>query len=454
MVLYILLTGIHPFDLTGDSSDAELKQKILQGRMPPLRESALTAHLSDDAINVIEKLLTYNPRKRLTAHELLEHPWVRGETASRQKMVGSDQRLSKFEAKIFGDLVNLGIRRDSVDKRLSLIQAAFINLSKEAGTPLSMTNFTALLSENMKSRYFPRGHNIYREGDLGEHMYFLNSGAVEVYTKDGSVHAQLGAGDFFGEGALVHPKKIRNASIRCLTPVHTIEVPRETFEKYMATNEDAKLTILEVDKLRRSNRAQRLLRLQKSMEELELGKGDYVFRQGDEGDQLFIVEEGNIDTLVRRHLVFTAQPGDVLGEHSLIFDRPRNVSARCASKKCRLHSLSAEAFSAILDAHPTTRDSIRDICLRRQFQKAVCVVTCSAFPKNERALRRAFDKLDKNRSGVLELRNIHSAIEALDPTLSDNDIKDVLNSLDINESGEVSWAEFKRIFGMNSKNTL
>jgi CRP-like cAMP-binding protein len=40
-----------------------------------------------------------------------------------------------------------------------------------------------------------------------------------------------------GEGALLHPQKLRSASIRCVTPVHAIEVNREYFEKYLANQE-------------------------------------------------------------------------------------------------------------------------------------------------------------------------------------------------------------------------
>ena len=74
--------------------------------------------------------------------------------------------------------------------------------------------------------YFP---NIFT-GDIGNHMYFISSGTIEVSTKDGS-RVERGAGDFFGEGALLHPKKIRSATIKCKTPVHALEISREYFEK-------------------------------------------------------------------------------------------------------------------------------------------------------------------------------------------------------------------------------
>ena len=58
------------------------------------------------------------------------------------------------------------------------------------------------------------------------------------------------------------------------------------------------------------------------MQEREYSQGDYVFRAGDEGKELFILEEGNVDISVQNHSVFTIHPGSVFGEHSLIFDNP------------------------------------------------------------------------------------------------------------------------------------
>jgi hypothetical protein len=40
----------------------------------------------------------------------------------------------------------------------------------------------------------------------------------------------------------------------------------------------------------------------------------------------------------------------------------------------------------------------------------------------------------------------------LDPAYTEDEIVDILASLDLDESGEVSWPEFKRIFGMESEN--
>jgi CRP-like cAMP-binding protein len=154
-------------------------------------------------------------------------------------------------------------------------------------------------------------------------MYFINSGAIEVTTKDGT-RATRRQGDFFGknattnagfggadsrgsdkpiyahtclavvtltfcihslfkgEGALLHPQKIRSATIRCKTPVHAIEIKREYFEKYIASSESGLLlTLREKDKIRKRNRAKTVLRLQKNMTKVQFQEGELVFSPGD-----------------------------------------------------------------------------------------------------------------------------------------------------------------------------
>jgi serine/threonine protein kinase len=483
VIVYIMLTGVHPFDLHGNASEAEIAYHITSRQKPPLKNSPITAHLSPDAIGVIEKLIDWNPSKRLTAYQLLENPWVRGETARKKKMADSDKKLSlyrafntKLEAKVFADMISWSEGEDSNDvaKRTSLIERAFHNLdpghrgylktsdlrklSKDTTYPdskedsdmvLSLSGFSDLLGENMKNRYFPKGHVVYQEGEIGNVMYFINSGSIEVYTRDGFTKILRKPGDFFGEGALMHPKKIRSASIRCVTPVHAIEISREYFEKYLATEEGAMLNLREKDRTRKRQRAKTILGMQSNMIEKNLQKGDYVFKRGEEGNEIYILEEGKVDISVDNHTVLSLQPGEMCGEHSLMLGRPRNVTAKCVSDDCKLHGLRARDFYELLDSHPKMKAAIRDTCLRREFQKALCVKTKKSFPRTESELRAAFKAVDRDKDGVIELPEIRSMILNLDPTYSEEDIKDILVSLDLNDSGTVTWEEFKRIFGMN-----
>lgn len=67
---------------------------------------------------------------------------------------------------------------------------------------------------------------IFREGELGDAAYIIQSGAVEIlkHAEHGEIQlAILDAGDVLGEMALFEPKNSRSATARALTPV-TLEV--------------------------------------------------------------------------------------------------------------------------------------------------------------------------------------------------------------------------------------
>ena len=298
-------------------------------------------------------------------------------------------------------------------------------------------------------RYFPKGHIILHEGDVGDSMFFLDSGTVEAYTKD--FKQTINSGDFFGEGALLNADKKRSASVRCVTPIHAIEVSRECFEKYMASENDVVVNLRERNKIRKKERAKMILQVQQKMEDMYAREGDQIFQQGDGGKQCYILEEGTVDISVNDHRVFRVRAGEMFGERGPILGQCQNTSAKCISPGgCKFHILKEKDLQKMLDLHPTLKESVRDTCYRREFQKGVCLLTKKPFPENEADLKKAFDAVDINNSGVLELRNIRNAIMRMDSSFKESDVRDILKSLDLDNSGEVSWKEFKRIFGYGS----
>eukprot|EP00546_Thalassionema_frauenfeldii_P014360 CAMPEP_0178916536 /NCGR_PEP_ID=MMETSP0786-20121207/12704_1 /TAXON_ID=186022 /ORGANISM="Thalassionema frauenfeldii, Strain CCMP 1798" /LENGTH=692 /DNA_ID=CAMNT_0020589903 /DNA_START=291 /DNA_END=2369 /DNA_ORIENTATION=- len=484
IILYVMLTGLHPYDLNGSASDDEIEEMVMAGKKPPLRGSPITAHLSDSAIDLIERLMEYNADKRISAHEMLEHPWVRGETATKKKIEGSDKRLSlyrvfqtRLEAQVFRNILSWSDNDDGgVKDRTCLIERSFRNLDpsnkgfvsskdlrKFSGTidndghgadeQLSLAGFSDLLSENMKNRYFPKGHVMYREGDIGNHMYFINSGTIEVTYKEGTKERRSN-GDFFGEGALLHPRKIRSATIQCVTPIHAIEISREYFEKYMSESDDAKLRLAEKDKSRKRARAKMMLRLQNHLMEKTYKKNQPLFSEGEEGKELFIVEEGFVDVSVQGRKVFNAHAGDVTGEHSLVLGRPRNTTATCASDQCKVVKMPARDFYGFLDSTPHVMDSIRDICLRREFMKALVFRTRKPFPTDPEGLKWAFQQVDTERKGKISLSDVRSMLKEMDPTLEEDDLKDIFNALDSSKKGFVTRDVFQKIFESNEAQNM
>ena len=74
-------------------------------------------------------------------------------------------------------------------------------------TPTELTN----VAEKMTKRQFIAGDVIIRQGEPGEEFFLISDGTVEVM-REGHDVASLGAGDFFGEGAVITGEP-RNATV-------------------------------------------------------------------------------------------------------------------------------------------------------------------------------------------------------------------------------------------------
>ena len=75
---------------------------------------------------------------------------------------------------------------------------------------------------------FREGKELIREGARGREFFVLLDGAVDV-TQDGHRINQLGAGDFFGEIALVLPSAVRTATVTASTDVDALVVTAQNF---------------------------------------------------------------------------------------------------------------------------------------------------------------------------------------------------------------------------------
>ena len=92
VVLYILLSGRHPFDLEGEADDPELSTRIKAGRWA---FGHATQCVSDPAKEIVRLLLAPSPSDRPTAAQLLGTPWLCG-AAPTVVLPNSDSNLRAF----------------------------------------------------------------------------------------------------------------------------------------------------------------------------------------------------------------------------------------------------------------------------------------------------------------------------------------------------------------------
>ncbi len=95
------------------------------------------------------------------------------------------------------------------------------------------------------------------------------------------------------------------------------------------------------------------------LERHELGHGDVVFNEGDEGDRLFVIARGAVSIKVqlggetaRARRLATFTPGVFFGEMSLLEGQRRSADAFAKGERVVLYSLSARHFAGLVQQHP------------------------------------------------------------------------------------------------------
>ena len=79
--------------------------------------------------------------------------------------------------------------------------------------------------------------------------------------------------------------------------------------------------------------------------------GDTVFKEGEPGDQMYVVLEGEVEIIVHDKVVETVGVDNFLGEMALIDARPRSASA-IAKTDCKLAAINQNRFKFLVQQTP------------------------------------------------------------------------------------------------------
>uniref|UniRef100_A0A5B7A1Y0 non-specific serine/threonine protein kinase n=1 Tax=Davidia involucrata TaxID=16924 RepID=A0A5B7A1Y0_DAVIN len=129
VMLYILLSGVPPF---WAETEKGIFDAILKGEID--FESAPWPSISSSAKDLVRKMLTQDPKKRITPAQVLEHPWIRegGEASdkpidsavlSRMKQFRAMNKLKKLALKVIAE--NLS------EEEIQGLKAMFTNMDTD-----------------------------------------------------------------------------------------------------------------------------------------------------------------------------------------------------------------------------------------------------------------------------------------------------------------------------------
>ena len=153
---------------------------------------------------------------------------------------------------------------------------------------------------------FPAGSVVIQEGDAGNVLYIVESGAVEVYND--AVQRRLGPGSLFGELALLY-NCTRTASVRVLTHKQLQEEGQDGSKgaQLWALERNAFQTVMIESGLRKRSQVLNFFKSVKLFSELseeslskvvevsvakEYPAGEYIVREGARGDTFFVIQDG------------------------------------------------------------------------------------------------------------------------------------------------------------------
>jgi serine phosphatase RsbU (regulator of sigma subunit) len=145
-----------------------------------------------------------------------------------------------------------------------------------------------------------------------------------------------------------------------------------------------------------------LFRLVKIAVEIRLSKGVYLFEEGSIGRYFFIIQEGDLEILMRSGdqdiLIAVRGIGEIIGELSLLDKMPRMASARAAND-CKLLLFPREEFDRMLLNNPkVSRDLLYTILPRWRHTDTVIREHEQKFRSQSKELEKALVALQKTHS--------------------------------------------------------
>lgn len=172
---------------------------------------------------------------------------------------------------------------------------------------------------------------IIQQGDEGDNFYIIDQGNVDIYVNGNKV-VNLSEGASFGELALIYGTP-RAATVMAVTRVKLWGIDRDSYRRILMGSTIRKRKTYEellskVSILSSLDPWERLT-VADALESVSYNDGDVVVRQGQHGDDFFIIVEGSaVVTQYRQEGEESEEVGqlgasDYFGEIALMLDRPR-----------------------------------------------------------------------------------------------------------------------------------
>lgn len=129
VILYILLSGVPPF---WAETEKGIFDAILEGYID--FESQPWPSISDSAKDLVRKMLTPDPKKRITSAQVLEHPWIREDGNASDKPIDSAVLSRMKQFRVMNKLKKLALKviaENLSEEEIQGFKAMFTNMDTD-----------------------------------------------------------------------------------------------------------------------------------------------------------------------------------------------------------------------------------------------------------------------------------------------------------------------------------
>lgn len=243
-----------------------------------------------------------------------------------------------------------------------------------------------LVEESFVRTRFSFGQEIVRQGEPTTALYVLTSGRARIVkrTETGEEISlgTIGVGETFGEDDFLNPDQIA-VTVRASTAVEALRLDRSVVRALLRQRPEVR-EYLELQARRRHLQGffrmfsvftrlpeEGLAALLRALEPCEARAGAVVFREGDPGGPMYVIEEGRCRVHIgvdgRQRTVAYLRRGDYFGERSILRSEPRESTIE-ALTDCRLLRLTRDTYQSLLDGYPDFREAIEERIAQYDFR--------------------------------------------------------------------------------------
>lgn len=211
----------------------------------------------------------------------------------------------------------------------------------------------SMIVDEMYQMSVRKGVAVITQGDYGDNFYVVQSGEFHIFV-DGVRAAIRGRGTCFGEVALMYNAP-RAATVCAAEDSIVWMIDRFTFKRIVVGVTKDKLqsylSFLHNVPILAPLAEYEREKIAEALEEVSFNKDQTVCKQGEDGDEMFIVQSGELVVHKEEAGVLTevarVRPGEYFGERALVKNAPRAATVTAVAE-CVLLRLDRNAFSLLL----------------------------------------------------------------------------------------------------------